>query len=141
MTYEEFQKIKTIEEMQNLLGGTYIDKKKDPTDGTRVSCLQDEKSGYSELEDKFNEYYSEYPEHVVAKAMAIFCLQKKEILKDCTKKDQWECFYDYMDTLGIKKVTSQLGKMLHRQKGDPTCFNLDVELNLKGRELLTTDSS
>lgn len=73
------------------------------SDSDKVSCGQDvESSGYNELKDKFNKYYTGYDESDVAEAMCECCKEKGS-----DSSYSWDDFYECMEEKGFKKYGSK----------------------------------
>ena len=75
------------------------------SDNRLVACGQDtDSNGYNELKDKYNKYYSNYPEADVAKAMCECCKEKNSAgLARYASGTQWEQFYACMKSKGFVK--------------------------------------
>lgn len=98
---DECSNVKSIQDVNDLWN--YKDETgQGKMDAKLVSCGQDKESGYNELKDKYNKYYSQYSEESVAKAMCECC---KELKKSKTNPN-WNDFYTCMEEKGfIKKLS------------------------------------
>lgn len=111
--------VKTIKDVNDLW--EYEDKRAlGLGDSSKVSCGQSLLgSGYSELKDKYDKYYSDYDESEIAKAMCECCNELKEgrDLRAALGYDEWEAFYACMEKKGYKKMTeaARLLKTLNKK--------------------------
>ncbi len=74
-------------------------------DNRLVACGQDtDSNGYNELKDKYNKYYSHYPEADIARAMYECCKEKNSGgLARYLTGTQWEQFYECLKLKGFNK--------------------------------------
>jgi hypothetical protein len=74
-------------------------------DNQLVACGQDtDSNGYNELKDKYEKYYSHYPEKDIAKAMCECCQEKNAGgLARYLSGNQWEQFYKCLEFKGYTK--------------------------------------